>query len=329
MSGRRPIPPHERGAALLTVLLLVAVMGAISAAALEKLRLSTALAVNSAGIDRARAFAIGLESLLTLTVDDLTARSPERTTLTGGWNGAVRQYPLPGGGLAEATVRDGGNCFNINSLVEERGPGLYTKRPLAIGQFVGLMRVLEVPEATARSVAEAAADWADSDAEAGREGAEDPQYAGAPTPYRTGNTMFAEVSELRAVAGVTPELYGRVRPWLCALPTTELSSINVNTLLPDQAPLLAMLAPEQFSVDRAGQVIAERPAQGWDSLVDFWEVVDLNVPLEVQFQTQLRTRWFAMDLRIALDGAQAYETALIDARRAPSRLAVRRWGNDD
>ena len=52
---RAPIRPGERGAALLAVLLLVAVMGALTAAALEKLRLSTALAVNTAALDQARA----------------------------------------------------------------------------------------------------------------------------------------------------------------------------------------------------------------------------------------------------------------------------------
>src|SRR3546814_11695946 len=115
---RSPISVGERGPARRTVLLLVAVRGAFAAAALEKLRLSTALAVNSAGLDQARAFAVGVESLLALRIDDLIAMSPERTTLAGGWNGETRRLPMPGGGLAEATDRDGGNCFNINRLAD-------------------------------------------------------------------------------------------------------------------------------------------------------------------------------------------------------------------
>jgi general secretion pathway protein K len=51
----RFVPQRERGAALLAVLLLVAVMGAIAASALEKLRYSTALATNGAALDQARA----------------------------------------------------------------------------------------------------------------------------------------------------------------------------------------------------------------------------------------------------------------------------------
>ena len=103
------VPPSERGAALLTVLLLVSVMAALAAGALERLRLSTALAVNNAALDQARAFAIGVESLLALKADDVIALDPERTTLAGGWNGQTRTIPMPGGGLVQATIRDGGN----------------------------------------------------------------------------------------------------------------------------------------------------------------------------------------------------------------------------
>jgi general secretion pathway protein K len=326
------VPPGERGAALLAVLLLVAVMGALAASALERLRLSTALAINNAALDQARAYAVGVESLLALTADDLIAASPERTTLAGGWNGQTRRIPMPGGGVVEATIRDGGNCFNINSVAEGQMPTALTPRPMGIDQFTGLMRSLDVPEREARRIAEAAGDWVDADMDRSREGAEDPDYAGAEGGRRVGNTFFAEVSELRAVSGMTPEIYERLRPWLCALPVAALSPINLNTLSPDQAPLLAMLAPGQISLERARQVLAERPAAGWDNITDFWTAPALQqviLPLDAQLQPQLRTRWFALDLRVELQGAELNETALLDARIAPARLVVRRWGGDD
>lgn len=330
MTGR-PVPEHERGAALLAVLLLVSVMGAISAVALQKLRLATSLAANVVALDQARAFAMGVESLIVLTIDDLTAHSPDKTTLAGGWNGAQRRYPMPGGGLAQATVRDGGNCFNVNSLVEG-APGAYRTRPAGVAQFVALMRLLEIPEGSARRIAEASADWADSDEAPNREGAEDPQYLGSAAPYRTGNTLFGEVSELRAVAAMTPEVYARVRPWLCALPAAELSPINVNTLSAEQAPLLAMLAPETIRIDLARRLLTERPESGFDDLLDFWDHPALEnavLAADVQLQPQLKTNWFAIELQVELEGAELFETALIDARRPQSRLAVRRWGLDE
>src|SRR5688572_26593498 len=71
---KRPVPSAERGAALLAVLLLVAVTGAIAAAAMEKLRLSRAVAVNAAALDLARGFAGGIEQLALVTIDDMTRR---------------------------------------------------------------------------------------------------------------------------------------------------------------------------------------------------------------------------------------------------------------
>jgi general secretion pathway protein K len=328
----RQVPPREQGAALLVVLLLVSVMGAIAAAALEKLRLSTALAVNSAGLDQARAFAIGTEALLALRADDIIVASPQRTTLAGGWNGQTRRFPMPGGGLVEATIRDGGNCFNINSVAEGSPPQPLLPRAAGIAQFAALMRLLEVPEGSSRQIAEASADWVDSDQNENRAGAEDRAYDGGDRPYRTGGTLFAEVSELRAVAGMTPEIYGRIRPWLCALPATDLSPLNVNTLSPDQAPLLAMLAPEQISIEAARMVLARRPAAGWGSLQDFYrepQLAGIVVQGDVLTQPQLRTRWFALDLRVELQGAELIETALVDARIPPARVVVRRWGSDD
>lgn len=328
------IRPGERGAALLTVLLLVAVMGALTAAALGKVRLSTALAANGAALDQARAFAVGIEALTALKIGDILAATPDRTTLAGDWNGVARTMEMPGGGTAETTIRDGGNCFNINSVAQGTDLAALRSRPAGMNQLAGLMRVMGVPEASALQIAEAAGDWVDSDSNPNRQGGEDAAYADRVPPYRPSNTLFADVSELRAVAGMTPDIYRAIRPWLCALPTTDLSPINVNTLLPDQAPLLAMLGPEAISLDLARQLIAQRPASGWENLGDFYRMPAMErvvplLPFDVQVQPQLATRWFRIELTIALQGAELSETALVDARELPARVVSRQWGSDD
>lgn len=321
----RPIPLRERGAALLAVLLLVAVIGAIAAGAMEKLSLSRAAAINVVALDQARAYADGVEKLAILTIDDLVAEDPNRTR-AGAWNGAVRRVPLPNGaGTAEIRIRDGGNCFNVNSVVEGDPRTGLARRATGVDQLAGLIRVLGTSEAEARRIAEAAADWADTDSVPGPGGAEDSAYAG----YRTGNTLFAEPGELASLAGMTPEIMARLRPWLCALPSAELSPININTLLPGQAPLLAMLAPGRLELERARRILAGRPSNGWGSQVEFWRIDalrDLGVPLDAQLQLQLRTRWFALDVAVTMLDAELREAALVDARLQPSRLAWRSRG---
>ncbi|WP_231639293.1 type II secretion system minor pseudopilin GspK [Sphingomonas profundi] len=324
-------PARERGAALLAVLLLVAVMAAISVVALEKLRLATSLATNAAALDQARAYAFGAEALAMTKVGLLDGRQTGTTTLAGGWNGRVTRLPIPGG-IAALRVRDGGNCFNLNSLAEGISASQLTARPAGIAQFLSLMRLLGIADPDARRVAAGLADWLDTDSTAIPDGAEDSDYLRAQKPYRAGNTLLSEVSELRAVSGVTSDIYRILRPWVCALPTTDMSPLNVNTLLPDQSVLLAMLLPYRMDAARAAQVLVQRPPLGWNSIAEFWDQPGLaGVPPEadVRSQPQLRTRWFALDLDVELGGAQVTETALIDGGLTPAKLVVRRWGIDE
>jgi general secretion pathway protein K len=267
-----------------------------------------------------------------LRINDLLARSPGRTTLEGDWQGQDTLLPLPDGGVARARVWDGGNCFNLNSLGRGEDPAALSTDQIAVIQFTALMRVLEIPQGDAERIAWSAADWIDGDTSPARQGNEDRSYSGADHPYRTGNTYFAEVSELRAVAGVTPAYYERMRPWLCALPTTELSPINVNTLVPEQAPLVAMLLPNTLDMNGASQAIAARPATGWNAIADFWSqpVLANQEPLaEVVGQPQIRSRYFRLELDVALGDVELSQTALVDASIAPARVVSRRWGGDE
>lgn len=317
----------ERGAALLSVLLLVAVMAVLAASALERLKLSTALAANGAALDQARAYGHAAETLALIRIGDLAARDPARTTLAGNWNGQRFNLPIPGG-IATARVRDGGNCFNLNSVAQGQVPTQLNANPAGIAQFAALMEVLQVERDVAARVAAALADWVDADTVPAPGGAEDDYYRGLAVPYMAANAWLEDVSELRAVAGVTPELYARIRPWICALPVAALSPINVNTLTPEQAPLLAMLLEGRLDVPRARAIIENRPPNGWSALNDFWAQPALTqAGIDVRTQTKLRTDWFALDIAVELGGAELQETALIDAAMQPARLVSRQWGD--
>jgi general secretion pathway protein K len=318
--------PSERGAALLTVLMLVSFMAVLSASALERLRISTRLAANAGAIDQARAYAVAAEEIALGRITSLSEADPARTPVTG-WNNRETNLPLPGG-AAVALVRDGGNCFNLNSVVSGQVGQPLLARPSGIAQFEALMQSLGIGQAEAQKVAVSLSDWIDTDLTEQPGGAEDASYAGAETPHRTANTLVADASELRAVAGVTPELYDRIRPWVCALPVTDLSPLNVNTLLPEQAPLLAMLLPSKLTPGAARALLQRRPPGGWESAYAFGRpLVDQGIILgEAEAQLGVRTRWFTLGLKVRLGDTEVEETALIDAGLLPAKLVRRSWG---
>lgn len=319
---------QERGAALLSVLLLVAVMAVLAVAALEKLKISTHLGANGAAMDQARFYLFAAESISMTRISDLMERDAAATTLAGGWNGRNVDLPLPGG-RGMVRVRDGGNCFNLNSLARGEGDEPNISDPVAAGQFSALMEAIGIAPASARRIAAATADWIDSDQTPAASGAEDEYYGKLETPYLAANVPIQDTSELRSIAGVTPEIYERLRPWVCALPLSDLSPINVNTLSLEQAPLFAMLLPGKLDVVTARRMLAQRPPQGYGSLTRFWALPALEAlnpgPL-VTNQTTLKTRWFALDISVVLGSAELHEMALLDADRQPVRLVRRSWG---
>lgn len=318
----------ERGAALLTVLLLVAVMAVVAATALERLALATRMTGNGGAIDQARAYADAGTDMARLRISDLVASNPAKITLAGGWLGTPQAIPVPGG-MATVRVNDAGNCFNLNSVVAGQNPAALQARPIGVAQFQGLLQVLGVDPRQAQAAAASLADWIDSDSVPQPGGAEDDYYAQGQRPYRTANRMMVDPSELRAVAGITPAIYDLVKPWICALPVTDLSPININTLLPGQAPLFAMLLPGELPLAQARQLLAQRPADGYGSVNEFWtlpSLAGLSPPEEVSQQVKMTTVFFGVDVSVDVGGTQLVERALIDARQSPAILARRSWG---
>ncbi len=318
---------NREGMALLTVLLLVAVMSVVAVAVLDDVRFSVRRATNAETQAQAQWYASGAEALARRQVAGLLTLGPVRTPLEPEWNGRRLSFPIEAGTIS-AVVTDGQACFNLNSLVEGFGEDLLA-RPLGTAQFLALGRAVGAPESRMRAVADALTDWLDADGASRPLGAEDGAYAGLATPYRTGGVMLAEVSELRAVKGVDADLYRRLRPYVCALPTSQLSPLNVNTLTPEQAPLLMMLSNNALGPDSARAVIARRPRAGWADAGAFWAepaMAAVTVPEEVRNQVTVLTRYFNLRVEVDYGGGRAVRTALLHAQPGGAvRTVIQRW----
>jgi general secretion pathway protein K len=331
-------PPGERGAALLTVLLLVAVMAVIAATALDRLTLATRIAGSAATVDQGRAYSFAAEQIALRRVADLVGRDPAKLTLAGDWVGRDFVLPLPGG-EGRAKLADANNCFNLNSLVAETAPGRFSQRAGSMRQFGELMTLLGIDPGQAQAIAGAAADWIDSDSNEGPLGAEDNAYRAMPGAYLPANRKMADVSELRAVRGVTPKIYAQLKRWICVLPAAEPVRLNVNTLAPEQAPLIAMLVPGEIMLADARAALAARPAGGYGSSVRFWQAgpfEGFDPPTDVAEQAGVTSRWLSLTTNVTMGDGFLTTVSLIDANGgapsaglAPPTVVRRDWGEAD
>jgi general secretion pathway protein K len=317
----------REGMALLTVLLLVAVMSVVAVALLDDVRFSVRRATNAETGGQAQWLASGAELMARARIGRLMQMDPLRTPLQPEWNGRRLDFPIENGAIS-TTVWDGQACFNLNSVVLGVGEDLVA-RPEGAAQFRALGRAVGVPDSRMRAVADALTDWLDADNTALPLGAEDGAYAGLSTPYRTAGVMMAEASELRAVKGVDADTYRRLRPWVCALPTSQLSPLNVNTLTPEQGPLLSMLTLGALTPEQARAVVARRPRDGWANGEAFWRQSSLSgftPDDETRAQAVVLTRFFRLRVDVDYGGARAVRTALLEARPDGAvRTVIQRW----
>jgi general secretion pathway protein K len=185
---------HRRGAALLLVLWLIALMTAAVGAFAMTARIEHLQGrVLSRGVVADQAARAGLEYAMTRVTD----LDQKRQWLPDG-----REYRWPFG---EATV--------TVKIVDETG-----KVDLNAGEqnlLAGLIVAVGGERDQARRIASAILDWRDPDSLSQAEGgAEDPQYAEAERPYGAKDGPFDTVAELELVLGMTPELFAKLAPHL-------------------------------------------------------------------------------------------------------------------
>lgn len=320
---------HEEGAALLTVLLLVAVIAVIAVGVLDDIRFGTRRAFNARISDQAHWYAIGSEQLARARIRQLLDRDQNKTTLEGGWNGRAISFPIEQGQM-QARLTDATGCFNLNSVVVANQGEPFRRRELGVRQFSTLLTQLGV--GGGQQLAEGLAEWMDSN-DVGDADAEDSGYTRLPQPYRTAGGPLAEVSELRAIRGFTPAVYAAIRPYVCALPTTDLSPINLNTLSPERAVLLTALTEGRIDRGAARQVLDARPSNGWSDAQAFWgqQALLANPPGdEVRNQVRFRTLFFALDSQVVFVDMPVFMTSLFEARATKDVVLVaRRWTADE
>ncbi len=273
---------RQRGVALITAILIVALIGSLSAALTWDSGLHVHRTMSMMFHDEGTQAAFGAESwVMSLLRDDLADSNTDH--LGEFWAQDLPVLPIESDtiqGTLFGELEDLQGRFNINNLVD--GSGVVDEEALA--QFQRLLTVLDVDP----RLAGIAADWIDADLDAGfPDGAEDPIYTGFVPPYRAPNLQITTITELAALDGMDKATFDILAPHITALPRG--TKINVNTAT---AAVLQSL-DENLSPGDVESLIAEREDSGFENVENTFsslvapEVVEELVDTSNYFQLKV------------------------------------------
>ena len=223
---------RQRGVALITVLLVVAIVTVVSAAMVARQQLSIRASSNQLQARQAWHYALGGEALAqAILARDLRAGATGEPGASGEaaavdhllepWAQPLPAFEIDQGEIL-VRIEDLAGRFNLNDLLRDQQPN-----PAAVEQFRRLLLRLQI----SAPYAERLLDWLDPDQQpSGEYGAEDNAYLALDPPYRNAGRRLHDLSELRLLLNMREEDFQRLAPYVAALPPNV--PLNVNTASP-------------------------------------------------------------------------------------------------
>ena len=186
----------QSGVALITVLLVVAVVTIVCAGLIIRQQLAIRSSANQLHVRQAWHYALGGERLAEAVLRRDLRQGGENTRepvdhLGEAWARPMTPFKLDDGGELRVRIEDPSGRFNLNGLVRKR-----KVKPDSVKQFRRLLATLGMKEEIVQGLPDRLADWLDADQNPqGEQGAEDNQYLLEAPAYRAANRSFKDVSE--------------------------------------------------------------------------------------------------------------------------------------
>ncbi|HAX5251224.1 TPA: type II secretion system minor pseudopilin GspK [Escherichia coli] len=179
-------------------------------------------------------------------------------------------------------------------------------------------------------IVQSIADYIDADDSPRFHGAEDNFYQSQTPPRHSANQMLFLTGELRQIKGITENIYQRLIPYVCVLPTSELS-INLNMLTENDIPLFRALFLNNITDADARVLLQKRPGEGWlttDAFL-YWAQQDFSgvKPLVAQVKGHLfpYSRYFTLSTEsISDEQSQGWQSHIFFNRKQQSAQIYRR-----
>ena len=299
----------QRGVALITALLVVALATVAAVAMASRQQLDVRRTANLLDGDQAYAYAQAVEgwARMILNRDD----TKEVDALDDAW--AQRLPPINvTGGQIDGFISDLQGRFNLNNLAAADGQ----ISEVDLQYFIRLLRALQINETLALAVV----DWVDQDFETRfPDGAEDDYYLGTDLPYRAANQPFQSISELRLVKGVDADVWNALAPYVSALP--ERTSLNINTAA---APLLQALH-EDLSPQIAEQLMETRGEAGYDDFNVFLQQ-DVFAGKEMAVNIGVVSQYFLVRAEVTIGTARSRLFSVAQRGSTGTRILARTQG---
>lgn len=232
---------QARGVALVTVLLILAILTAVAGRLSFSNQVWLRQVGNSAALIQSGQATRAVQSWVGII---LLKDDNDYDSLRDSW--AQPLPPLPvGPGFVRGYMEDMHARMNLNNLLDEQGAADRE----AVRRFRRLLRLLDLNP----GIADAVVDWVDADgAVFGPWGAEDGYYLGMNPPRVAANRPLEDAAELRLVRGVDGDVWQKLKPFITALPERG-TTVNVNTASPEvlAAVISEWGSPGQASVEAA------------------------------------------------------------------------------
>jgi len=288
----------QRGVALLTAIMIMAIATAVAAkiAFAHQLWFRQMENVSDRGAtDLLRRAALHWASVALL--EDAAKNSIDH--LGEPWAQGLPVLPVEGGAI-KVSIEDAQGRFNLNNLVLNNQPS-----PVDVAIFQRLLVQVKLDPFLANAVV----DWIDTDSNVTSPGgAEDVDYLTLKTPYRAANQPFTSVEELRLVKGFDAKAVLALAPFVTVLPAGARTAINVNTAPPE---VLAALANRDL--EWAQREVEQRTETPFQNTSDFTKLLQPppGQPAAQTAPVDVKTNFFLITLETSIGRHQRRTVALM------------------
>ncbi|MCW8830848.1 MAG: type II secretion system minor pseudopilin GspK [Gammaproteobacteria bacterium] len=292
----------QRGVALITALLIVALATVISVELSTRLQLDIRRTSNVIASDQAMLYLMEAEywSRRILKSD---REDNDFDHLGEDWAMEIPPLPVEGGSI-QGKLSDLQACFNLNSLYQDN-----KKNILAQDRFKRLMQYLEEP--TGADLSQAIIDWIDTNPDTEiPDGAEDGYYLNLERPYRNAGQAIQSLSELRLIKGFEEDAsIQQSKDWLCAFGLD--APINVNTA---PAEVLKSLAAN-IGDDTVANIIEQRKEEPSETLQGFLSTYKLSEIIKETDGLSVSSDYFLLETEANIGQARTLMYSIIQRNK--------------